>query len=70
MTDYMNNREEQFFPFSTEELDEGIKTIKLGKASGLDGITAEMIHNFGPKTRQWLLELLNTCVTTLKIPKT
>ena len=66
MTHHMNNNEEQFLPFSTEELDEGIKTIKLGKASGLDSITAV---NFGPNTRQWLRELLNTCVTSLKIPK-
>ena len=65
----MNESDEIFFPFSLEELDEGIKALKTGKASGLDGITAEMIKHFGRNARQWLLDLLNNCRTTFKIPK-
>ena len=48
----MNESDEIFFPFSLEELDEGIKALKTGKASGLDGITAEMIKHFGRNARQ------------------
>ncbi len=66
----LNDKDEQFLPYTIEELNEGIKNIKLGKASGLYGITAEMLHHFGPKTREWLLQLFNTCITVHRIPKT
>ncbi len=69
MTQTLNDSDEQFLPHTIEELNEEIKTIKLGKASRLDGITAEMVHHFGPKTREWLLQLLNTSITTHRVPK-
>ena len=34
-------------PFSKEELENGRKHLKAGKASGLAGITTEMIQHFG-----------------------
>ncbi len=41
MAQTLNDSDEQFLSYTIEELNEGIKkTIKLGKASGLDGITA------------------------------
>ena len=64
-----NTINELFLTFITEELDEALKTIKPGKASGLDGISAEMVLHFGPNTRKWLLALYNTSATTFKIPK-
>ena len=65
----MSECDEIFFPFSMEELDEGIKTLKAGKASGLDGITSEMIQNFGRSARKWLLALFNNCRVTFALPK-
>ena len=41
--------EENLEPFTLEELEEAIKCLKLGKAAGLDGITTEMIQQFGTK---------------------
>ncbi|GFR94956.1 LINE-1 retrotransposable element ORF2 protein [Elysia marginata] len=43
--------------------------MKTGKAAGLDGITTEMIQHFGPKTMSWILNLLNNCIGTCRIPK-
>lgn len=54
--------DEQFPQFSVDEVDDGIKTIKLGKAAGL---TPEMVQHFDSNTRDWLSKLLNTCVTTI-----
>ena len=42
--------------------------MKTGKASGLDGITTEMIQHFGPKTMSWVLNLFNNCAATCRIP--
>ena len=55
----MNITLENFESFTLEELEEAIKWLKLGKASGLDGITTEMIRQFGTKTRAWILEMVN-----------
>ncbi len=48
MAQTLNDSDEQFLPY-TIELNEGIKNIKLGKTSGLAGITAEMVRHFGQK---------------------
>jgi len=50
-------------------VDKGIKTIKLGKAAGIDEITPEMVHHFGPRAREWITNLFNNCVTKTKVPK-
>ncbi|KAK3891912.1 hypothetical protein Pcinc_004226 [Petrolisthes cinctipes] len=65
----MNESSTQFPPFSIEEVDAGIKTIKLGKAAGIDGITPEMVHHLGPRAREWITRLFNKCVITKKVPK-
>ncbi len=70
MTQTLNDSDEQFLPYTIAALNEGTKIIKLGKASGLDGITAEMVHHFGPKTREWLLQQFNNCITFHRVPKT
>ena len=56
-------------PISLIEVQEAIKHIKPGKASGLDGIISEMINHFGPTTRKWILALFNQCLENSKIPK-
>ena len=61
--------ENQIDPFSIEELEEALEHAKPGKASGLDGITTEMIQQFGPLARSWVLNLFNNCVESCTIPK-
>ncbi|NEO82313.1 reverse transcriptase domain-containing protein [Moorena sp. SIO4G3] len=69
MNQVMNTSDETFLPFTIKELEEAIKTIKLGKAPGLDGVSTEMIAHFGPNTKKWLLALYNNCATSFIIPK-
>ena len=52
-----------------EELEKGIASLKPGKAIGLDNISTEQIKNFGPAAKDWLLQLYNHCLATLKLPK-
>ncbi|KAJ8404683.1 hypothetical protein AAFF_G00335460 [Aldrovandia affinis] len=40
-------------PFSLEELNTSINTLKTGKAIGLDNIFTEEIKHFGPLMRKW-----------------
>ena len=69
MEHIMRESDEQFHPFTMEELQEAMKHLKPGKAAGLDGITTEIIQHFGIRTRSWILALLNNCATSLNIPK-
>ena len=55
--------------FTAAELDIGIGVLKNGKAPGLDDIQTELIKQFGPKARDWLLRFFNNCTATKKIPK-
>ena len=55
--------------FTAAELDIGIRVLKNGKAPGLDDIQTELIKQFGPKTRDWLLRFFNNYTNTKKIPK-
>ena len=55
--------------FTAVELDIGIRLLKNGKAPGLDDIQTELIKQFGPKARDWLLRFFNNCTATKKIPK-
>lgn len=38
-------------PFSTEELETAIGSIKLGKAAGLDGLYTEFINHLGKESK-------------------
>ena len=51
------------------ELDIGIRVLKNGKAPGLDDIQTELIKQFEPKARDWLLRFFNNCTDTKKFPK-
>ena len=55
--------------FTAAELDIGIRVLKNGKAPGLDDIQTELIKQFEPKARDWLLRFFNNCTATKKIPK-
>ena len=52
--------------FTAAELDIGIRVLKNGKAPGLDDIQTELIKQFGPKARDWLLRLFLTTVLRLR----
>jgi len=44
--------------------------LKNRKAAGLDDICVKQIKEFGPKTKQWILELFNEIRCIYKLPKT
>ena len=46
--------------FTAAELDIGIRVLKNGKAPGMDDIQTELIKQFGPKARDWLLRFSTT----------
>ena len=56
-------------PFSSKELEKGIKALKQGKTAGLENIRAEQIKQFGPTTREWLLRFYNNCLSSHRLPK-
>ena len=55
--------------FTATELDIDIRVLKNGKAPGLGDIQTELIKQFGPKARDWLLRFFNNCAESKKIPK-
>ena len=54
---------------TTLEVSSAIKSLKLGKAPGPDGIHNEFIKNCGTKLVHWLNEFLNICNRHIRIPK-
>ena len=70
MDQALQDSDEGFEAFTTEEIDEALNHLKLGKAAGIDGIFTKMIKNFGPTIKSWVLSLLNKCAQTFNIPKT
>ena len=70
MDQALQDSDEGFEAFTTEEIDVALNHLKLGKAAGIDGIFTEMIKHFGPTTKSWVLSLLNKCAQTFNIPKT
>ena len=53
--------------FTAAELDIGIRVLKNDKAPGLDDIQTELIKQFGPKARDWLLRFLTTVLRLRKL---
>ena len=56
-------------PFTMSELESAMKAMKNNKAAGLDDVLVEQIKHFGPGARRWLLDMVNKCVSSNKIPK-
>lgn len=65
--DNENNSLEE--PFTVGELELAIKAMKTNKAPGVDDLKIEQIKEFGPKTLNWILQLMNNCVRDMNIPK-
>lgn len=63
------NRTDLSKPFTHQELETAMKTLKNGKAAGVDDLTVEQIKHLGPKATNWLLDLYNNSLSTIKIPK-
>ena len=51
------------------EMEEAINHLPLNKASGEDGVTAEMIKAMGTKGKEWMLRLLNKMYKEGEIPE-
>ena len=45
-------------PIREDEMDDAIKSIRNGKAAGIDGIYPDMITHLGPKAREWLAKAM------------
>lgn len=56
-------------PFSIEELEVAICSIKLGKAAGLDGLFPEFIKHLGKRAKLWVLKFLNKIFKLTKVPR-
>ena len=56
-------------PFSMNDLCGAIKAMKSNKAAGLDDILCEQIKHLGPVALQWLLDMLNKCMSDNTMPK-
>ena len=57
------------FPFTEEEYNKGIATLKNKKAAGIDDVLVEQLKNLGPRAHRWLHSMLNVCFTENRIPK-
>ena len=68
-TNTLKESKHHFDAFSTQDMEEGLALLKIGKAAGLDNITTEMIQHFGAKTRTWVLAMINKCAETHTIPR-
>uniref|UniRef100_H3ADY9 Reverse transcriptase domain-containing protein n=1 Tax=Latimeria chalumnae TaxID=7897 RepID=H3ADY9_LATCH len=60
--------EEDFQPFTTDEIERVIKTLKTGKACGLDNISLEFLKNLGKTSRHWLAIFLSRVIQELPPP--
>lgn len=58
----------QFYDFSITQQEHALTFMKILKASGLDGITKEIIKHFGHKTKSCILQLNNKFAETSKMP--
>ena len=54
---------------SLHELNEAIKTLVNGKASGIDDINTELFKQLGPNCWKWLLKLFHACIRENNISK-
>jgi len=55
--------------FNPEEIQIALKSMKTGKAPGLDGIHPKFLKNCGPNTRKWLIEFFSDILFSGKLPK-
>ena len=55
-------------PFSMDELDAAICSIKAGKAAGLNGLYPEFLKHLGKRARIWILKFMNQIFKTARLP--
>lgn len=55
--------------FTTTEVREALKSVKAGKAPGLDGIHPEFLLHCGKYAKQWLAEFYSNIMATGNIPQ-
>ena len=60
--------ESMVYPFSEEEYNRGIATLKNNKSAGIDDVLVEQLNNHGPNAHKWLLAMVNNCFTQNKVP--
>ena len=65
----LSNGDDNFPPFTLDELEKVTKQLRPNKAAGVAGIMNEFLKHLGTKAQQWRLFLLNSCLRTKKIPK-
>lgn len=56
------------YDFTLDEINIAIKSMKQGKAAGVDGIFNEFIINSGEKIRNWLAQFFSNMLRNGKIP--
>jgi len=54
---------------SMEEIGKALRKVKKGKATGLDGISGEMLVEGGVSVVNWLVRLFNLCWVMGKVPQ-
>lgn len=55
--------------FTGEEVLNTLKSVKIGKAAGIDGVLPEFLKNLGPKSTKWIATLATNIVNSNNIPK-
>jgi hypothetical protein len=55
--------------FNINELESALKSVKLGTATGFDGVYPEFIHNCGERTKEWLISFMNDVLSSARLPK-
>lgn len=61
--------EEMNIPFTMQELETALRSIKEKRAPGIDGVTGEMLKNLGPMGKRKLLQLFNESWRTGVVPQ-
>ncbi|KAL1448639.1 hypothetical protein WDU94_001908 [Cyamophila willieti] len=56
-------------PFTLSELLLAVKEMKNNKAAGPDDVRTEQIKRFGPATNQWIVDLFNNIMNSMRLPK-
>ncbi len=56
-------------PFTPEELQRAIKTVKKGKSAGPNGIPPDSLHHLPPRILRQLLQILNSSWMTQWCPQ-
>ena len=57
------------FPFTVEEYNKRIATLKNKKEAGIDDVLVEQLKDLAPRVHRWLHSMLNVCFTENCIPK-